>query len=213
MQWHLLDQASAAKQLRQLRTMIQQLAGTKAPVPAVSDLWYQFATERMDEMLLLQAGLTAQLQQLTSATVEAAQQKLKQHQHKLTELSELTELPASSGLTLLIDPSMPGLYGASVLPQTTNEHSIKAPSRSFYQLLSEQAQHIRQMHTELSDVRRAIGEQKLTNRAKLLLMQYKKLTEEQAYRQLQQSAMQQQCKIADVAAAVVNALHKAKEQN
>ena len=108
---------------------------------------------------------------------------------------------------------MPGLYGASVLPQTTNEHSIKAPSRSFYQLLSEQAQHIRQMHTELTDVRRAIGEQKLTNRAKLLLMQYKKLTEEQAYRQLQQSAMQQQCKIADVAAAVVNALHKAKEQN
>ncbi len=49
-QWHLLEQATAAKQLQQLRTMIQQLAGTKAPVPAVSDLWYQFATERMDEM-------------------------------------------------------------------------------------------------------------------------------------------------------------------
>ncbi|OGO87714.1 MAG: nitrate-and nitrite-responsive positive regulator, partial [Chromatiales bacterium RIFOXYA1_FULL_46_5] len=193
-QWHLLDQATAAKQLRQLRTMIQQLSGTAAPVPAVSDLWYQFATERMDEMHLLQAGLTAQLQQLTSATVEAAQQKLKQHQHKLTELSELTELPASSGLTLLIDPSMPGLYGASVVPAGQAEPSVQAPSRSFYQLLSEQAQHIRQMHTELTDARRAISEQKLIDRAKLLLMQYKKLTEEQAYRQLQQSAMKQQCR-------------------
>lgn len=205
-QWHQLDQATAAKQLRQLRTMIQQLAGTKAPVPAVSDLWYQFATERMDEMHLLQAGLTAQLQQLTSATVEAAQQKLKQHQHKLTELSELTELPASSGLTLLIDPSMPGLYGASVVPAGQAEPSVQAPSRSFYQLLSEQAQHIRHMHTELTDARRAISEQKLIDRAKLLLMQYKKLTEEQAYRQLQQSAMKQQCRIADVADAVVKAL-------
>lgn len=210
LQWHLLDQATAAKQLRQLRTMIQQLAGTKAPVPAVSDLWYQFATERMDEMHLLQAGLTAQLQQLTSATVEAAQQKLKQHQHKLTELSELTELPAGSGLTLLIDPSMPGLYGASVVPAGQAEPSVQAPSRSFYQLLSEQAQHIRQMHTELTDARRAISEQKLIDRAKLLLMQYKKLTEEQAYRQLQQSAMKQQCRIADVADAVVKALKPVK---
>lgn len=210
LQWHLLDQATAAKQLRQLRTMIQQLAGTKAPVPAVSDLWYQFATERMDEMHLLQAGLTAQLQQLTSATVEAAQQKLKQHQHKLTELSELTELPAGSGLTLLIDPSMPGLYGASLVPAGQAEPSVQAPSRSFYQLLSEQAQHIRQMHTELTDARRAISEQKLIDRAKLLLMQYKKLTEEQAYRQLQQSAMKQQCRIADVADAVVKALKPVK---
>lgn len=209
-QWHLLEQNSAAKQLQQLRTMLQQLPGTTMLVPAVSDLWYQFATDRMDAMHQLIALLTADLQQLTAATVTAAQQQLQQHRHKLTEL---TALPGSSGLTLLIDPGMPGLYGASVLPQTTNEHSIKAPSRSFYQLLSEQAQHIRQMHTELTDVRRAISEQKLTNRAKLLLMQYKKLTEEQAYRQLQQSAMQQQCKIADVAAAVVNALHKAKEQN
>jgi hypothetical protein len=209
-QWHQLDQATAAKQLRQLRTMIQQLSGTAAPVPAVSDLWYQFATERMDEMHLLQAGLTAQLQQLTSATVEAAQQKLKQHQHKLTELSELTELPASSGLTLLIDPSMPGLYGASLVPAGQAEPSVQAPSRSFYQLLSEQAQHIRQMHTELTDARRAISEQKLIDRAKLLLMQYKKLTEEQAYRQLQQSAMKQQCRIADVADAVVKALKPVK---
>jgi hypothetical protein len=202
-QWHVQEQASAAKQLQQLRTMIQQLSGTQAPVPAVSDLWFEFATERMDTMHLLQAGLTAELQQLTAATVAAAQLQLKQHHDKLTELAEL---PASSGLTLLIDPSMPGLYGASVLPQVAAEQGVQAPSRSFYQLLSEQAQHIRQMQTELTDARRAISEQKLIDRAKLLLMQYKKLTEEQAYRQLQQSAMKQQCRIADVADAVVKAL-------
>ncbi|GAA0678120.1 nitrate regulatory protein [Rheinheimera tangshanensis] len=202
-QWHLLEQATAAKQQQQLRAMIRQLAGTKAPVPAVSDLWYQFATERMDAMHLLQAELTAQLQQLTSATVDAAQQQLQHHQSKLTELAGL---PASSGLTLLIDSSMPGLYGASVLPQPVGEQSVQAPSRSFYQLLSEQSQHIRQMHAELTDARRAITEQKLIDRAKLLLMQYKKLTEEQAYRQLQQSAMKQQCRIAEIADAVVKAL-------
>jgi hypothetical protein len=202
-EWHLQEQASATKQLQQLRTMIQQLSGTEAPVPALSDLWYQFATERIDAMHLLQAGLTTELQQLTSATVEAALQQLQQHQNQLTEL---TELPASAGLTLLIDPSMPGLYGASALSGSLTEQNVQAPSRSFYQLLSEQAQHIRQMQTELTDARRAITEQKLIDRAKLLLMQYKKLTEEQAYRQLQQSAMKQQCRIADVADAVVKAL-------
>ncbi|MDR7121828.1 nitrate- and nitrite sensing domain-containing protein [Rheinheimera soli] len=202
-EWHLQEQASATKQLQQLRTMIQQLSGTEAPVPALSDLWYQFATERIDAMHLLQAGLTTELQQLTSSTVEAALQQLQQHQNQLTEL---TELPASAGLTLLVDPSMPGLYGASALPGSFAEQNVQAPSRSFYQLLSEQAQHIRQMQTELTDARRAITEQKLIDRAKLLLMQYKKLTEEQAYRQLQQSAMKQQCRIADVAGAVVKAL-------
>lgn len=128
---------------------------------------------------------------------------MQQHHSTLTEIAEL---PVSSGFTLLIDPSMPGLYGASVVPQFAAEQSVQAPSRSFYQLLSEQAQHIRQMHSELTDARRAISEQKLIDRAKLLLMQYKKLTEEQAYRQLQQSAMKQQCRIADVAEAVVKAL-------
>lgn len=201
--WHQLEQAAAAKQLCQLRTMIQQLAGTAAPVPAVSDLWYQFATERMDAMHRLQAELTAQLQRLTAETVEAAQHQLQQHHSKL---AELTERPASPGLTLLIDPGMPGLYGASVLPHSGTEQAVQAPGRSFYQLLSEQAQHIRQMQTELADARRAVSEQKLIDRAKLLLMQYKNMTEEQAYRQLQQSAMKQQCRIADVAAAVVKAL-------
>lgn len=202
-QWHQQEQGCAAKQLQQLRTMMQQLCGTAAPVPAVSDLWYQFATERMDEMHLLQAGLTAELQQLTSATVNAAQQQLQQHHAKLTEL---TVLPASSSVTLLIDPSMPALYGAAVVPQLASEQGVQAPSRGFYQLLSEQAQHIRQMQTELTDARRAISEQKQINRAKLLLMQYKNLTEEQAYRQLQQSAMKQRSCIADVADAVVKVL-------
>lgn len=202
-QWHQLNQGTAAKQLQQLRTMIQQLSGTAEPVPMISDLWYQLATERMDAMHLLQASLTATLQQLTSAAVAAAQQQLQQHRLKL---HELTELPVSSGLTLLIDPIRPGLYGASVVPADFVETNMQAPSRSFYQLLSEQAQHIYQMQSELTDARRAISEQKLIDRAKLLLMQYKKLTEEQAYRQLQQSAMKQQCCIADVADAVVKAL-------
>ncbi len=206
-QWQLLEQATAAKQLQQLRAMIQQLSGTETAVPAVSDLWYQFATERMDAMHQLQAGLTAELQQLADVAVDAAQQQLQQHQY---QLSQLTELPSGSGLTVLADPGMPGLYGATVLPQTSAEAGIALPGRSFYQLLSEQAQHIQQIQAELYDARRAITEQKQIDRAKLLLMQYKKLSEEQAYRQLQQSAMQQQCRIADVAEAVVKALHNTK---
>ncbi len=51
-----------------------------------------------------------------------------------------------------------------VLPQPVGEQSVQAPSRYFYQLLSEQSQHIRQMHAELTDARRAITEQKLIDR-------------------------------------------------
>ncbi|MCP3127128.1 nitrate regulatory protein [Shewanella sp. KJ2020] len=203
LQWHQQEQGLATKQLQQLRTLMQQLSGTTTPVPAVSDLWYQFATERMDEMHQLQIKLTAQLQKLTFITVSAAQQQLQRHPAKLTQFGEQ---PMNFRVSIFIDPSMQGMCGFSATPLLAAPQSMNAPNRSFYQLLSEQAQHIRTMQTELADARRAMGEQKLIDRAKLLLMQYKNLTEAQAYRQLQQSAMKQRSSIADVADAVVKVL-------
>ncbi|EJK2098994.1 nitrate- and nitrite sensing domain-containing protein [Vibrio cholerae] len=203
LQWHQQEQGLATKQLQQLRTLMQQLSGTTMPVPAVSDLWYQFATERMDEMHLLQIKVTAQLQKLTFVTVSAAQQQLQCNPAKLPQLSEQ---PMNLRVNIVIDPFIQGMCGFSATPLLADHLSINAPNRSFYQLLSEQAQHIRMIQTELAETRQVMSEQKLIDRAKLLLMQYKNLSEAQAYRQLQQSAMKQRSSIADVADAVIKLL-------
>lgn len=201
-QWHALQNSAGGAQLQQLRQLIQQLAGTVHTVPAISDIWYQLATERIDSMHQLQGAILVSLQQLAVNGLRVARQQLRTQQH---QLSSLAGLPQDAGFGVLFDPAMPGLYGASP-EQVNNSDRFTAPNRAFYQLLSEQAQQISQMQTELSDARQAVERQKRIDRAKLLLMQHKQLSEEQAYRQLQHSAMQQQCKIADIAEAVIQAL-------
>ena len=201
-QWHTLQNSAGGAQLQQLRQLIQQLAGTDHSVPAISDIWYQLATERIDAMHQLQGAMLVALQQLATAGLRVARQQLRNQQH---QLSSLADLPQDAGFGVLFDPAMPGLYGASS-ERVSNASNFTAPNRAFYQLLSEQAQQISQIQTELSDARQAVERQKRIDRAKLLLMQHKQFSEEQAYRQLQHSAMQRQCRIADIAEAVIQAL-------
>ncbi|NCA68312.1 MAG: ANTAR domain-containing protein [Clostridia bacterium] len=61
------------------------------------------------------------------------------------------------------------------------------------------------MQLQLQQAKQALTDQKQVDRAKLLLMQQAKLSEQQAYRQLQQMAMHSQQQLTEVAAAVIAA--------
>ena len=104
---------------------------------------------------------------------------------------------------------MPGLA------EDTKEDEIKTLSlneqtktlsahRSFYDLLRSQAQHIEDMGRELEEAKRAIQEQKLIGRAKLVVMEQFGLSENNAYRRLQKQAMSENTTIAAIAAKIVN---------
>ena len=64
---------------------------------------------------------------------------------------------------------------------------------------------VRQMRSELAETRRAQEERKLIDRAKGLLMKAKGLDESAAYALLRKTAMDQGCRVADVAEALVTA--------
>jgi AmiR/NasT family two-component response regulator len=59
------------------------------------------------------------------------------------------------------------------------------------------------MQDELQAARQALNERKLIEKAKGLLMQHRQLTEEQAWRQLRQAAMEQNRRLVDVAERVI----------
>lgn len=63
----------------------------------------------------------------------------------------------------------------------------------------------RQMRTELSETRRALEDRKVIDRAKGLLMKARGMDEEAAYALLRKTAMEQNKRMADVAAALVSA--------
>lgn len=64
---------------------------------------------------------------------------------------------------------------------------------------------VRQMRTELTETRRALEDRKVIDRAKGLLMKARGLDEEAAYALLRKTAMEQNKRMADVAAALVSA--------
>ena len=150
-------------------------------------------------------ALTADLIAMAAHRVSEADAELKNHHKRLKQLEQQNSYNGSP-LTMLFDPQRPGLMGSETLSdnQVADAENLSA-HRSFYDLLCDQSAHIKTMAAELDQARQAIVEQKNIDRAKLLIMQQWQLTEEQAYRRLQKSAMDQNCRLADVAEKVVRA--------
>lgn len=95
-------------------------------------------------------------------------------------------------------------------PDTLSNAENLSAHRSFYDLLCDQTEHIKNMSVALEEARQAITDQKCIDRAKLLIMQQWQLTEDQAYRRLQKTAMDQNCRLIDVAERVVKATSGSK---
>jgi AmiR/NasT family two-component response regulator len=162
----------------------------------------------MDAMQTIEVALTEALTQQANSKVADAKNEMANHQQLLTRFND-EHATDGSPLTLLFDPSMPGLA------EDTKEDEIKTLSlneqtktlsahRSFYDLLRSQAQHIEDMGRELEEAKRAIQDQKLISRAKLVVMEQFGLSENTAYRRLQKQAMSENTTIASIAAKVVN---------
>jgi AmiR/NasT family two-component response regulator len=170
----------------------------------------------MDAMQTIEVALTEALTQQANSKVADAKNEMANHQQLLTRFND-EHTTDGSPLTLLFDPSMPGLA------EDTKEDEIKTLSlneqtktlsahRSFYDLLRSQAQHIEDMERELEEAKRAIQEQKLIGRAKLVIMEQFGLSENSAYRRLQKQAMSENTTIAAIAAKIVNITTKTTAQ-
>ena len=209
-QWKAIEASQTQSDLERLRVMIDQLADGSPIDGQLSEVWYDIATSRIDAMQSVEVVLTERLTSLASALVEKADNELKNH-HK--RIKTLEQEPAATGtpLTMLFDPQMPGLKGSESFGDEViaNAENLSA-HRSFYDLLCEQSEHIKKMSVELDEARQAITDQKCIDRAKLLVMQQWGMTEDQAYRRLQKTAMDQNCKLIDVAERVVKATKKVK---
>ena len=203
-----LNKSPAAIDITQLRNMIAQLSDGSPIASEISEVWFDVATRRIDAMQDIEVALTETLTQQTNTKVANAKNEMANHQQLLTRFND-EHTTDGSPLTLLFDPSMPGLA------EDTKEDEIKTLSlneqtktlsahRSFYDLLRSQAQHIEDMERELEEAKRAIQEQKLIGRAKLVIMEQFGLSENSAYRRLQKQAMSENTTIATIASKIVN---------
>lgn len=202
--WKKFETGQYSLELMRLRKMITLLSKHEKISNELSEIWYECATKRIDEIQAFEHRLTERLITTTKRKIEQVSVAFKDQKSTLENMNFGVD-SSTLAQSLFLDPSLTGIDKAS---QTTNSSqssqdsltlSPQASQRSFYELLKEQSQHIKQMSHELQEAKTALHEQKKVDRAKLLIMQASGLSEEKAYKQLRSQAMNSGLKLVELA--------------
>jgi hypothetical protein len=179
--WRASQPGATGAQLERLRRIGCAPHGDGALDPNLSQVWYEGCTRRIDAMKTVEDLLASRLRGLCERKIAQARGELRDQQ---VFLDALARQPGAAA------PDAPAPYG----PQL---------ERSILGMVQEQSRRLQAMSDELETVRAALNERKLVERAKGLLMATRKLSEDDAYKMLRQTAMNQNRRLVDVAEAVL----------
>jgi hypothetical protein len=178
--WNAAQAVESLAELERLRRMGRSLNAAGTLDANLSQTWFDRCTRRIDAMKIVEDLLAANLRSLCERKIAHAHAELRDQKVILDELSRQANA----------DPHASTHYG----PQL---------ERSILGLVQEQAHRLQVMSDELETVRAALNERKVVERAKGLLMATRKLSEDDAYKMLRQTAMSQNRRLLDVAESVL----------
>ncbi|WP_317930507.1 nitrate- and nitrite sensing domain-containing protein [Halioxenophilus sp. WMMB6] len=197
--WRQIEASQSALELNRLRALVGGLAAGQAIAPEISEVWYDLATQRIDAMRSLELEAVAALQALSGARLAVAESEFKERQALLARLQ-----PAEEGAPLLLTdrPPVSMLLGELAGGLEVAESGL---ARSLFDVIQEQGQHLNRVRVELEEARQALSERKLVEQAKALLIKNLGLSEEMAYRKIQQRAMDSNLRLAEVSQILIDA--------
>ncbi|WP_019623616.1 nitrate regulatory protein [Thioalkalivibrio thiocyanoxidans] len=168
------------------------------PDPARAETWFACTTARIDAMKEIEDLLEMHLNERCSARITADRADLGAVRDRIAQLAE-SELHDSVPYAVFFG-APEGLDheedGETVLNVPIVGHSVM-------DLVQRQAARLQSVEDELHAARQALAERKTIERAKALLIQHRGLSEDQAYKLLRQTAMNQNRRLAEVAEATV----------
>jgi len=148
--------------------------------PELSDRWYEVCTSRIDAMKGLEDMATNYLRHLCERRIAQAHGELRDQRSLLQALA--SEARADTGGPAALGPHL---------------------ERSVLTLLQEQSRRLQSMGDELDAVRATLQERKVVERAKGVIMANHRMTEDEAYKALRETAMNQKRRLVDVAQSVL----------
>lgn len=187
--WKDCQDAATLAEVERLRRIACTLAAGILD-PNLSQAWFDCCSRRIDAMKAVEDQMADELLALCHSKITQARAEL--HDHQLI-------LEAVSGQDGVAPPPP---ISAQTSAQSATPYGPQM-ERSIFDLVHEQASRLQSMSDELDTVRASLNERKLIERAKGLLMAHRKLSEEDAYKMLRQTAMNQNKRITDVAEAVL----------
>ncbi|MCC6301223.1 MAG: nitrate- and nitrite sensing domain-containing protein [Gammaproteobacteria bacterium] len=208
--WSKIAGSENTREVERLRTVIGRIRRPDQISSQLSEIWYELATRRIDAMHALETQLTESLLHLSGDCIEQARRKLREHQGSLATLSLVSANEAPLSMLLDFDtPITPWLSAASTESAAYDARNEAPAARSVYDLLREQAEHLKRIGEDLNEARRTLAERRLVEQAKGLLMKNLGLSEEMAYRRIQQQAMNSNRSLSKVSEMLIQAAQRA----
>jgi hypothetical protein len=162
---------------------------TSAPADAaLSHVWFDCCTRRIDAMKTVEDRLAADLRALCEHQTAQARGELQDYQQLLGTLAP------QAGALFFDDAD-----AQAAAPAQFGRHL----ERSVLDMVQEQSHRLQAMSDELETVRASLNERKIVERAKGLLMAHRRLSEEEAHKMLRQTAMNQKRRLVDVAESML----------
>jgi hypothetical protein len=189
--WQACLGGAAVAEIERLRRIACTATVGNALDRALSATWFHDCTERIDAMHAVEVRLASDL-------VSRSEEKLRQARADLQTQVALLKAAAPA--------AFPGAFFDNPQPRSGNDSPSLGPhlERSVLEMVQEQSHRLQAMADELANVRAALNERKLVERAKGLLMAHRHLSEEDAHKMLRQTAMSQGKRLVDVAEAVLS---------
>ena len=202
--WHAQQQAGTLAELERLRRVLCATPADGVLDAELSDAWFECCSARLDAMRAVEDALAAHLRTLCAGKISDARAEL----HDQKSLLDALVAGAPGGAPPVAVFFERALAGADSDPHANGELLAAdglGPQlgRSVLDMLQAQSRRLQAMSDELNAVRGALNERKVIERAKGLLMAHRGLTEDQAYKMLRQTAMNQGRRLVDVAEATL----------
>ncbi|MBC7437393.1 MAG: nitrate- and nitrite sensing domain-containing protein [Bdellovibrionales bacterium] len=195
------NQTALAEQERLRRMALSFKAGVLDP--NLSQAWFDCCTLRIDTMKAVEDGLADELLQLCNRKIAQGRAELHDQQMILAALSDQTVNASPAAADRAGTTGATGTTGTAATAAAPDTPYGPQVGRSILDMVQDQASRLQSMSDELETVRASLNERKLVERAKGLLMTHRKLSEDEAYKMLRQTAMNQNRRLTDVAQSVL----------
>ena len=172
-------------------------AGHGAPLNSgLSSPWFEACSSRLDAMHQIEAFLALELQAQCLKKLELAGAALAQQQALLASMPQPTARAEAAAAFIL-----GAVQSGAALP-AEGAYGLQL-EKSIVSLVQEQSVRLQDMQTEIDKARATLKERKTIERAKGVLMNYRQLSEGDAYKLIRQTAMNQNRRMLDVAEAIL----------
>ncbi|PSF13397.1 response regulator receiver protein [Marinobacter fuscus] len=196
--WQALRAHPRELEIERMRQLAVSVGPFKTLDEALADRWFTLMTERMDDLKRIEDNMESAFHQRCVARYTEARHSLT-HQESL--LSPLGKPPAASAPRLVVCDSAQSDHGSDAW---ASDGVGRQSGRFIMELLQEQARRLREMSEELKGAREALEDRRTQEKAVLLLMERRDISNDEAHRLLRKLAMDQGRRLPDVARAVVS---------